>query len=84
MLPIEPIKHLNGLDAYFFVRFLSMMCYILLPIWLISWAVLLPITAVNSGTGATGLDMFTFGNVNKSQPSRYSAHIILVYLFTCK
>ena len=75
----------NGLDAYFFVRFLRLMAYILLPIWLISWAVLLPITSVKTFTsGLSGLDIFTFGNVGTSAQPRYAAHLILVYPFTCE
>jgi len=74
----------NGLDAYFFVRFLRAMAITLLPIWLLSWAVLLPITAVKPSSGLTGLDKFTFGNVATSAQSRYSAHLISVYIFTCE
>lgn len=71
------------MDAYFFVRFLRMMCIVFLPIWLLSWAVLLPVTSVNTSVpGNDGLDMFTFGNVAPDKQVRYSAHIILVYLFT--
>jgi calcium permeable stress-gated cation channel len=71
------------MDAYFFVRFLRMMVKVFLPIWVISWAVLLPVTSVNSHVaGVTGLDRFTFGNVENTQQDRYAAHIILVYLFT--
>jgi len=33
------IKNINGLDCYFYVRFLRMMVRLMLPIWLISWAV---------------------------------------------
>ncbi|KIM46819.1 hypothetical protein M413DRAFT_16459 [Hebeloma cylindrosporum] len=72
----------NGLDAYFFVRFLRVMVFILLPIWLVSWAVLLPTTAVKTSTGLKGLDRFTFGNVATNDQSRYAAHLILVYGFT--
>ncbi|KAI0350828.1 DUF221-domain-containing protein [Trametes cingulata] len=71
-----------GMDAYFFVRFLRMMVRILVPIWLISWIVLLPITSVHSSSGLTGLDRFTFGNVPKNQQSRYAAHLILTWIFT--
>jgi calcium permeable stress-gated cation channel len=71
------------MDAYFFVRFLRMMVKIFLPIWFISWAVLLPVNSVNSHVpGVTGLDRFTFGNIEKTQQDRYAAHIILVYFFT--
>lgn len=77
------IRAKTGLDAYFFVRFLRMTVQMLVPIWLVSWAVLLPATGVRSGSGnTTGLDRFTFGNVPTTQQSRYSAHIILVWLFT--
>ncbi len=77
------IRAKSGLDAYFFVRFLRMMVRILVPIWLVSWAVLLPATGVRSGSdGLTGLDRFTFGNVPTTQQSRYSAHLILAWLFT--
>ncbi|KAH7922752.1 DUF221-domain-containing protein [Leucogyrophana mollusca] len=77
------IQAVNGPDAYLFVRFLRMMVRMLLPIWFISWAVLLPVTAAGtSSTGKTGLDRFIFGNVPTNQQDRYAAHIILVYLFT--
>ncbi len=73
----------NGMDAYFFVRFLRMMTKILLPIWIISWAVLLPITSVNTQVGDNkGLDKLVFGNVAPDQTVRYAAHIILVWFFT--
>jgi calcium permeable stress-gated cation channel len=47
----------NGMDAYVFLRFLRMMIKIFLPIWLISWAVLLPTTSVNATGGRQELDM---------------------------
>lgn len=68
------------MDAYFFVRFLRMMTRIFIPIWLVSWAVLLPIHAAGRTNGLNGLDQFTYGNI--AQPERYSAHIILIYFFT--
>lgn len=77
------IKAANGLDAYFYVRFLRMMVVILLPIWIISWAVLLPVTSVGTGVaGGTKLNKFIFGNVAPNQSIRYVAHIILVWFFT--
>jgi calcium permeable stress-gated cation channel len=73
------------MDAYFFVRFLRLMCKVFIPIWLISWVVLMPVTSVNTSVpGHSGLDIFVFGNVAKSQTDRYAAHIILVWLFTSK
>jgi hypothetical protein len=77
------IKAANGLDAYFYVRYLRMMVVIFLPIWILSWAVLLPDTSVNTGvSGNTGLNRFIFGNVAPTQKLRYIAHIIMVWLFT--
>lgn len=77
------VQQVNGPDAYLFVRFLRMMIRVLLPIWLISWIVLMPVTSVNNSTSTgTGLDRFIFGNISKYQQDRYAAQIILVYLFT--
>jgi hypothetical protein len=78
----DDIRRQNGLDAYVFVRYLRMMVYILLPMWFISWAVLMPVNAIRSPVGATGLDRFTMGNVAKNEQHRYAAHLILAYLFT--
>ncbi|EDR08235.1 uncharacterized protein LACBIDRAFT_297697 [Laccaria bicolor S238N-H82] len=73
----------NGLDAYFFVRFLRMMVKVLLPIWIISWIVLFPVTAVNSSvSGKDSLDKLSYGNVANDIQVRYAAHLILVYIFT--
>lgn len=81
----EDIKMVNGMDSYFFVRFIRMMVKIFLPIWLISWAVLMPVTSVNTSVpGHSGLDIFIFGNVAPDKTERYAAHVILAWLFTCK
>lgn len=73
----------NGLDAYFFVRFLRMMIKVFVPIWVLSWAILLPITSVRTGTpGSDSLTRFTFGNVGTEQQSRYWAHLVCVWVFT--
>ncbi|SRR6266545_149885 len=78
------IIKLNGLDAYFFVRFLQVFTITLIPIWIISWVVLLPITSVNTSVPPlSGLDIFTLGNVETAKKARYAAHIILIYGFTC-
>jgi hypothetical protein len=77
------IKVVNGMDAYFFVRFLRMMCRVFFPIWLISWAILLPSTSVKTKVPPhSGLDKFVFGNIEKGKTNRYGAHLILVWLFT--
>ncbi|KAF9448040.1 DUF221-domain-containing protein [Macrolepiota fuliginosa MF-IS2] len=78
------IKNVNGMDAYFFVRFLRMMVKVFLPIWLISWAVLFPVTAVRTSSSAStdNLSKLTFGNVGDDDRKRYSAHLILAWFST--
>ena len=61
------------------------MVRVMLPIWLISWAVLLPLTSVNTGVpGHSGLDMFIFGNIASTQQDRYAGHLLLTWIFTSK
>jgi len=77
------IKDINGMDSYFFVRFLRMLVRVLLPIWLLSWVVLLPITSVDTHvSNNSGLDKFSFGNVAKNKQNRYAAHVLLTWIFT--
>ncbi|KDN34824.1 hypothetical protein RSAG8_12122, partial [Rhizoctonia solani AG-8 WAC10335] len=71
----------NGMDAYFFVRFLRMMARLFLPIWLVSWAVLLPVDAAGINN-KDGLDQFTFGNIPGNSQLRYVAHLILAWFGT--
>jgi hypothetical protein len=79
------IKDINGLDCYFFIRFLRMMVRIMLPIWLVSWAVLLPVTSVHTAVaGHSGLDKFIFGNVAANRQPRYGAHLIVTWISTSK
>ncbi|KZV65766.1 DUF221-domain-containing protein [Peniophora sp. CONT] len=75
------IKNINGLDAYFFVRFLRMMIRILIVIWPLSWAILLPITSVGTSVSTDGLTKFTFGNIAPQVQSRYWAHLVCAWVF---
>jgi hypothetical protein len=60
-----------------------MMVKTFLPIWILSWAVLLPITSVNTQVeNNNGVNLFIFGNIAPDKQTRYAAHLILVYLFT--
>ncbi|WWC85304.1 uncharacterized protein L201_000166 [Kwoniella dendrophila CBS 6074] len=78
----EEILHKNGVDPYVFVRFLIMMSKAMIPIWLISWLILLPVDSSHSTNGdKDGLDRFTFGNVAADKQNRYWAHLILDYCF---
>lgn len=73
----EEILHKNGVDPYTFVRFCTMMAKVMVPIWLISWAVLLPVDSVHtSSEGKTGLDKFTYGNVAPQDGARLWAHLV--------
>ncbi|EKM58161.1 uncharacterized protein PHACADRAFT_26687 [Phanerochaete carnosa HHB-10118-sp] len=77
------IKDVNGLDAYFFVRFLRMVCRILFPVWVVTWIILLPIDAIDTDVpGRHGLDKLSFGNVAPNRQDRYAAHLIVAYLVT--
>jgi len=77
------IYNANGMDAYFYVRFLRFMAIIFLPIWIVTWGVLIPLTSVNSYIpGNSGLDKFAFGNVEPSLKVRYTAHVVVAYAIT--
>lgn len=77
------IKAANGLDAYFFVRFLRFMVRILVPIWLVSWVILLPVFSVNTSSGTTdSLTQFQFGNIGGNAQARLWAPLILAWGFT--
>ena len=72
----------TGVDPYFFIRYLLMMAKAMVPIWLLSWIVLLPIDAANTGVaGKKGLDRFTYGNVGKDKQARLWAHLLLAWVF---
>ncbi|KAB5589777.1 hypothetical protein CTheo_6774 [Ceratobasidium theobromae] len=77
----DDIKMHNGMDAYFFVRFLRMMVRIFLPFWLVSWAILLPVDSAGIHN-KDGLDQFTFGNIPGNSQTRYAAHLILAWFGT--
>ncbi|CAE6475354.1 unnamed protein product, partial [Rhizoctonia solani] len=77
----EDIRMHNGMDAYFFVRFLRMMVHIFLPFWLVSWVILLPVDSAGINN-KDGLDQFTFGNIPGNSQVRYAAHLILAWFGT--
>jgi calcium permeable stress-gated cation channel len=79
------IKDINGLDSYLFIRFLRMMVRVMLPIWLLSWILLLPLDSVASTVPPhthTGLDKFIFGDIGPTQQTRYAGHLIVTWIFT--
>jgi len=61
------------------------MLVILVPIWLLSWLILLPINTVGTNTnGKEGVDRLTFGNIDGDHQERLWAHLVLAYLFSCE
>ncbi|KAI0296382.1 hypothetical protein BC826DRAFT_1174720 [Russula brevipes] len=77
------IKDINGMDCYLFVRFLRMMVRVMLPIWLLSWAVLLPLTSVHTTVDEhTSLDKLSFGNVAVNDQARFAGHLLLAWIST--
>ncbi|KAG8708580.1 hypothetical protein FRC08_018821 [Ceratobasidium sp. 394] len=69
----------NGMDAYCFVRYLRVMFRIFLPIWLVSWAVLLPVNSAGLNH-KNGLDQFISGNITQDRQVRYAAHVLLAWI----
>jgi hypothetical protein len=75
-----------GMDAYFFLRFLSMCLKLFTPMAIIIMPILIPLN-VKQGKGTntisgvtyniTGLDTLAWSNVSPENTSRYWAHLIL-------
>ncbi len=75
-----------GMDAYFFLRFLSMCLKIFTPMAVIIMPILIPLN-VKQGKGitsiagvrynVTGLDTLAWSNVSPANTNRYWAHLIL-------
>jgi hypothetical protein len=63
-----------------------MMVRVMLPIWLVSWAVLLPLTSIKTGVSgfSSGLFQFTFGNIDPANRDRYAVLLLLTWIFTSK
>lgn len=69
------VGEVNGLDAYFFVRFIRAMIMLLVPAWILTWAILFPVAAVTPTNNLPGLDVLTFGNVKVEK--RLIAHLVV-------
>ena len=78
--PDISILHINGPDAYFFVRFMGLMLKIFVPFWFITWAILMPVAATG-GVGNPGLNMFTFGNIAGAKQNHHIAHLLIGVIF---
>lgn len=83
-MPTSTILDKNGLDAYMFVEYLEMMLWVFVPIWILSWIVLMPVYgAATNGTG-DGFNRFILSRVGKSpqQQKRYAAPLLIQWVFT--
>ncbi|KZV82767.1 DUF221-domain-containing protein [Exidia glandulosa HHB12029] len=69
------VGEVNGLDAYFFIRFMRAMIMILLPSWLLTWTILFPVTATKPNKKLAGLDIFSLGNVGSEK--KLVAHLLV-------
>lgn len=66
-----------GLDGYFFLRYILIMCFVFL-IGIFTYTILLPVNAVN-GNGNSGLDRLSISNV--ADHKRYYAHVLVGWVF---
>jgi hypothetical protein len=81
----EKIKDINGLDCYFFVRLLRMVARVMLPIWLLSWAVFIPLVTTQTPVpGHSGLDLLIIGNIANNEQARYAGPLLLTWVTTSK
>lgn len=80
------VLHKAGMDAYFFLRYLTMGLKIFLPTALFTLPILIPLNFVDGkgttsfhGTtfNVTGMDRLAWTNVSPQHTSRYWAHLIL-------
>lgn len=82
--PTTDIIESNGLDAFMFVDYIEMMIWILGPIFIFTWALLLPVYGANTTAGKQGFQLLTFGQVGDShtQQLRYIAPLLVQYIIT--
>ncbi|KAF9467356.1 DUF221 family protein [Collybia nuda] len=81
--PPQDIIHKNGLDAYMFLRFMKLLIWVFLVFTILTFLVIIPATAANVKGSRAGLDRISWTNIIEVQDqSRFSAHIIVVYILT--
>ncbi|KAL7420554.1 phosphate metabolism protein 7 [Cryptotrichosporon argae] len=80
-LPDSDLISINGPDAYFFARFLKVFgLYMLVPYFLLTFIILLPVSAAGQTAGLTQLNMFTFGNVASNRQVKHVAHFLVALI----
>ncbi|SPO25985.1 uncharacterized protein UTRI_03350 [Ustilago trichophora] len=83
-MPTSTILDKNGLDAYMFVEYLEMMLWIFVPVWILSWIVLMPVYGAGTNGTGDGFNRFILSRVGKSpqQQKRYVAPLLIQWIFT--
>lgn len=70
-----------GLDAYFFLRYLLFLCFLLGAISLLAVPVLVPLNFtgdnIDSPSSAKGLDRLSWSNISSKNTDRFWAHLVL-------
>lgn len=74
--------YLMGLDAYFFVRFISVLLLFFVIVGSLNMLILLPInwTGSSSDHQALGMDKFSLSNISNANVSRLNSHFIMSVL----
>ncbi|SNX88152.1 uncharacterized protein MEPE_06863 [Melanopsichium pennsylvanicum] len=82
--PTSTILEKNGLDAYMFVEYLEMMLWVFVPIWILSWIVLMPTYGANTTGTGSGFNRFILSRVGSTaqQQKRYVAPLLIQWIFT--
>ncbi|WVF68794.1 hypothetical protein IAT40_003566 [Kwoniella sp. CBS 6097] len=85
--PDQDVIVSNGPDAYFFIRFIKVFgLEMLLPYWILTFVICVPVSVAGPSAGQDGLNRLTFGNVSPSHQNRHIAHFlvaIILMAWTC-
>lgn len=78
------ILAVQGIDAFVYLEYLEMNILIFLPIFLLTWTVLLPVYSTGLTAHKSGIDRFTFANVARQQAAqkRYFATLVIQVVCT--
>jgi len=80
-VPDTEIIVANGVDAYFFLRFIRVFgLYMLVPYFLLTFIILIPLHAVSPTAGLQELNILTFGNVSSAHQLRHIGDIIVALI----
>ncbi|KAI5805205.1 hypothetical protein EDC01DRAFT_627090 [Geopyxis carbonaria] len=79
-IPDETILRTNGLDGYFFLRYLRKAQLICFVGCCLTWPILFPLNATG-GNNQDGLDMLSYSNVSDNNKNRLYAHVFVGWIF---